>query len=381
MVRFQARYREIVGLHLVTTFGIEEEFLLIDRGTQLPATPAPQQAEALLGITSGGGKATPEWLTCQLEHTSPIFRDAATALDSLLSFRRELASVADSMGYDAAATGTAPDIAWAAAQVTPGERYHQLAGMTPAIAADQYLNGMHVHIGLDSLEDGVRILNGLRPWLPLVVALGANSPMWRGSDSGFASWRSIHYRRWMANGIPPQFDNLADYQARLDALLRFDVVESPSTLAWLGRISFAHGTIEIRACDVQLEANDAVAIALFIRALCRMALDTPAVAQLQPEVLEIAVWQAAKFGLSGSLMNPATGTPMPAEDLVRETLKRLQPYFEGLDDRSMVQRGLEHLLSHGTGAERQRRAMRDGGLPGLLAHAYSSLTAHSNHSQ
>lgn len=363
----------------MTTFGIEEEFLLIDRETQLPATPAPQQAEALLEITGGGGKATPEWLTCQLEHTSPIYSDAAMALDSLLSFRRELASVTGSMGFDAAAVGTAPDIALAAAQITPGERYHQLAGMTPAIAADQYLNGMHVHIGLDSLEDGVRVLNGLRPWLPLVVALGANSPMWRGADSGFASWRSIHYRRWMANGIPPQYENLADYQARLDALLHFDVVESPSTLAWLTRISFAHGTIEIRACDVQLEASDAVVIALFIRALSRMALDTPVVTQIQPEVLEISVWQSAKFGLSGSLLDPTTSTQKPAADLIHETLERLQPYFEGPEDEAVVRRGLDRMLSHGTGAERQRRAMQDGGLKGLLTHAYSSLTAHPDH--
>lgn len=368
-----------MGLRVVTTFGIEEEFLLIDRETQLPATPAPQQAEALLEITAGGGKATPEWLTCQLEHTSPIYSDAAMALDSLLSFRRELASVTGSMGFDAAAVGTAPDIALAAAQITPGERYHQLAGMTPAIAADQYLNGMHVHIGLDSLEDGVRVLNGLRPWLPLVVALGANSPMWRGADSGFASWRSIHYRRWMANGIPPQYENLADYQARLDALLHFDVVESPSTLAWLTRISFAHGTIEIRACDVQLEADDAVVIALFIRALSRMALDTPVVTQIQPEVLEIAVWQSAKFGLSGSLLDPTTSTQKPAADLIHETLERLQPYFEGPEDEAVVRHGLDRMLSHGTGAERQRRAMQDGGLKGLLTHAYSSLTAHPDH--
>lgn len=365
-----------MGLRVVTTFGIEEEFLLIDRGTQLPATPAPQQAETLLDITAGGGKATPEWLTCQLEHTSPVFSDATTALNSLLSFRRELATVAGSMGFDAAATGTAPDIALAPAQVTPGERYHQLAGMTPAIAADQYLNGMHVHIGLNSLEDGVRILNGLRPWLPLVVALGANSPMWRGSDSGFASWRSIHYRRWMANGVPPQFDNLADYQARLKTLLHFDVVESPSTLAWLTRISFAHGTIEIRACDVQLEASDAVVIALFIRALSRMALEVPAAAQIPPEVLEIAVWQSAKFGLSGSLMDPISGTQKPAADLVQDALERAQPYFEGAEDMSVVQRGLERILSEGTGAERQRRAMQNGGMNALLTCASSSLIAH-----
>ncbi|MBD2761267.1 YbdK family carboxylate-amine ligase [Kocuria sp. cx-116] len=360
----------------MTTFGIEEEFLLVDRGTQLPATPAPQQAETLLAIDAGGGKATPEWLTCQLEHTSPVFSNAAAALDSLLSFRRELAAVAGSMGFDVAATGTAPDIALAAAQVTPGERYHRLAGMTPAIAADQYLNGMHVHIGLNTFDEGVRALNGLRPWLPLVVALGANSPVWRGSDSGFASWRSIHYRRWVANGIPPQFDDLADYRARLDALLSFDVVESPSTLAWLARISFAHGTLEVRACDVQLEAGDAVVIALLIRALVRMVLDTAVVAHMPPELLEVAAWQSAKFGLSGCLMDPATGIQKPAADVVHETFERLQPYFDGAEDRSVVRHGLERMLSNGTGAERQRRAMRDGGLSGLLAHAYSSLTAH-----
>ena len=360
----------------MTTFGIEEEFLLVDRGTGLPATPAPQQAQSLLDISAGGGKAAPEWLTCQLEHTSPIYSDAPAALDSLVAFRRELASVAGSMGFDAAGLGTPPNIALAPAQVTPGQRYHELAGMTPAIAADQYLNGMHVHIGLDSLEDGVRALNGLRRWLPLVVALGTNSPVWRGTDSGFSSWRSIHYRRWMANGVAPHFEDLADYESRVGALLEYDVVESPNTLAWLARLSKAHGTVEIRACDVQLEAQDAVAIALFIRALVRMFLEAPAVAQLPSELLEIGVWQSAKFGLTGHVLSPFTGIQTPAADVVRESLDTLRPFFEGPRDRDTVQRGLRRLLEHGTGAERQRRALREGGIDGVLRHAFASLTAH-----
>ena len=361
----------------MTTFGIEEKFVLVDRGTRLPATPAPQQAQALLEITAGGGKAASEWLTCQLEHTSPVYSDVSSALDSLVSFRRELASVAGSMGFDAAGVGTPPNIASAPAQVTPGERYHELAGMTPAIAADQYLNGMHVHVGLDTMEDGVRALNGLRRWLPLVVALGANSPQWRGSDSGFSSWRSIHYRRWMANGVAPYFENLADYDSRVSALLGYDVVESPNTLAWLARLSKVHGTVEIRACDVQLEAQDALTIALFIRALVRMSLESPTVAQLPPELLEIGVWQSAKFGLRGQVLSPFTGAQAPAAHVVHESLDTLAPFFEGTEDRDTVERGLRRLLDRGTGAERQRRALHEGGVDGLLRYAFMRLTAHS----
>lgn len=293
----------------VSRFGIEEEFFLIDRQTGLPAAPSQEQAAQLTTITAGGGRTTTEWLTCQVETATAVLTDGSTALDSLRSFRRALREAAASLDMDAVALGTAPRIPDDRATVTAGERYGQFAALAPGFAADQYINGMHVHVSIPDRDTGVHALNSLRPWLPVLTALGANSPMWRGQDSGFASWRAIHYSRWMASGVPPHFHDAAAYDARVAALLESDIVFDPGCLNWLARLPPHIPTLEVRACDVQLHTEDAVTLALLTRALVTTAMSLPSSEhRVPPERLDIAQWQAAKFGLDYRLFDPIRGT-------------------------------------------------------------------------
>lgn len=359
----------------MSTFGIEEEFLLIDRGDRLPARPTPEQSAQLVSLEAGGGAATPEWLSCQVEETSPIFHDAAGAVASLVDFRTALHEATDAMGMDVVGVAAAPDIRPEPADITVNERYQRLAGYTPAIAADQYISGMHVHLGFPDMEDAVRALNGLRGWLPALVAIGANSPLWRGAESGFESWRSIHYRRWIANDIPPHFKDLADHEQRVAVLSAFDVMESPSTLSWLARLSHKHGTLEIRACDVQLEAQDSVAIAVLIRALADYAVDVPPTVELSQEYLDIALWQAARWGLSGRVLDPVAAELVPGETLVDTLLERARDYHPTAADREFAETGVRRIVARGNGAIRQRRAFARAGIPGLMDMATQAMTA------
>ncbi|MDO4918312.1 YbdK family carboxylate-amine ligase [Kocuria sp.] len=359
----------------MSTFGIEEEFLLIDRGDRLPARPTAEQSAQLVSLEAGGGAATPEWLACQVEETSPVFHDAAGAVDSLVGFRTALHEATDALGMDVVGLAAAPDIRPEPADVTANERYQRLAGYTPAVAADQYISGMHVHLGFPDMEDAVRALNGLRAWLPALVALGANSPLWRGAESGYESWRSIHYRRWIANDIPPHFRDLADHDARVAVLSAFDIMESASTLSWLARLSHKHGTLEIRACDVQLEAQDSVAIAVLIRALADHVMDAPPAEALSQEYLDIALWQAARWGLSGRVLDPATTELVPGERLVDSLLHRVRDYYPSAADRDFAEAGVRRIVRNGNGALRQRRAFARAGLPGVMAMATRAMTA------
>ncbi|MCT1722237.1 YbdK family carboxylate-amine ligase [Kocuria marina] len=359
----------------MSTFGIEEEFLLVDRGDNLPARPTPEQSAQLMSLTAGGGAATPEWLSCQVEETSPVFRDAATAVDSLVEFRTALREATNAMGMDVVGVAAAPDVRPEPAQITHDARYQRLAGQTPAIAADQYISGMHVHLGFPDLEVAVRALNGLRGWLPVLVAIGANSPVWRGVESGFESWRSIHYRRWMTNGVPPHFQDLHDYDSRVAMLTAFDAVESPASLSWLARLSHRHDTLEIRACDVQLEVQDSVAIAVLTRALANYALETPPAVAFTQEYLDIALWQSARWGLSGRLLDPVTATLVPAEELVSTLLERVSGHYTSQEDRRFAEAGVRHILERGNGASRQRRAFGRAGVPGIMALATRAMTA------
>lgn len=351
------------------TMGIEEEFLLVGQDNALPVTPTRSQTNSLLGLTAYGGTASPEWLSCQIEHASAILETSDTATLALLTFRQKLRCMAREFGMIAAPIGTAPRIQEASTVISDQSRYLQMAQLAPAIAADQYINGMHVHVSVPDPETGVQALNGIRAWLPLLTALGANSPFWRGRDSGFASWRAIHYRRWMVNGVPPHFQDFADYQTRVEALLRTDVVADPAGICWLARLSRCHPTIEIRACDVQLQTPDAVVLAALMRGLVRAAIDQQPRKPPDPELLDAAHWQAAKFGLCGRLLDPFTGMPGPAEVSIRQALHTAEPYLEDSGDAELVRSGLERLLSHGTGAARQRAAYKKSGLEGVARDA------------
>ncbi|MDN5630468.1 MULTISPECIES: carboxylate-amine ligase [Kocuria] len=361
----------------MSTFGIEEEFLLMDGQDHLPARPTQQQSVQLTTLEAGGASATPEWLACQVEETSPIFHDSATAMDSLVEFRTALKDAAAPMGMDVVGLASAPQIRPEPADPSWNERYQRHSLQTPAIAADQYISGLHVHLGFPDLEVAVQALNGLRGWLPALVALGANSPLWRGAESGFESWRSIHYRRWMANGVPPHFKDLEDHEVRVAMLSAFDVIENPSSLSWLARLSHRHGTLEIRACDVQLEARDSVSIAVLIRALGNYALENPPEIQFTQEYLDIALWQAARWGLGGRVLDPESAGPVPADALIESLLKRVRGYHTSEADREFAEAGIHRILKNGNGAIRQRRAFSQGGLPGLMTMASEAMTARS----
>lgn len=275
---------------------------------------------------------------------------------------------------DAVAVGTAPRVPHDRATVAAGDRNDRFAALAPGFAADQYINGMHVHVNVPDRETGVHALNGIRPWLPVLTALGTNSPMWRGEDSGFASWRAIHYSRWMASGVPPHFHDAADYDSRVAALLESDVVFDPGCLNWLARLPEHLPTLEVRACDVQLHAEDAVTISLLTRAMVTAAMVRPLSEHRVPaERFDISQWQAARFGLDDRLFDPIRGVSLAAETVIWELFSRVRPFFATAQEDTFVRDGLQHILSHGTGAARQQAAFGAGDVDDLLHYAAAVL--------
>lgn len=358
----------------MSEFGIEEEFLLVDRHSLLPARSKSSLQEVEDAVSPSSGEACAEWLPGQIEFATPVLTTADEAVESLHAFRRSLSTASRARDLFAVGLGTAPEISGAPAGVSDGSRYREFADLAPGIAADQYVNGMHVHVDIPDREAGLRALNGLRRWIPVLTALSANSPLWRGADSGFASWRSIHYRRWVVFGIPPHFHDLDDYDAQIAAALRSDVVFDEATLGWLVRLSPTHSTVEVRTCDVQLDTAATVTIALLIRALADVAMDDPETEAVPANLLNIAHWQAARFGLTGLLMDPDTQTSAPAAEVVRKVFHRARPALMRSQDMGRVHRGLRRLLSQGTGSEEQRRVAARQGVGGLLEHAAHRLT-------
>jgi carboxylate-amine ligase len=214
------------------TFGIEEEFVLLDR-TRLEAVDLGGEAVAALsrGQGSAGDTIVHEFFESQLEHATPVCAGLPDAWDAVTGFRRRLADWADAAGVLAVGSGTPFRVAEPSA-VTADERYERIAHDIGGLTAEHQINGLHVHVGIPDRDAGVHISNGLRPWLPVLLALSANSPFWQGRDTDFDSWRTIHSRRWTTHGVPPLFRDAADYDRTVAALRGLGATSDPATINW-----------------------------------------------------------------------------------------------------------------------------------------------------
>lgn len=180
----------------MSTFGIEEEFFLLHSVTGMPAAPDTATSATLLAIQGGGNSTQSELLACQSETATPICSDGPAALASLREYRQELARTAQGLNLLPVSLGTIPLVPAGPAIIADQDRYRRIHEFLPGITGEQYVSGLHVHVSIPDPDAGVVALNALRPWLPLLMAVGSNSPFWHGADTGFASWRNIHYRRW-----------------------------------------------------------------------------------------------------------------------------------------------------------------------------------------
>lgn len=339
------------------TLGIEEEFVLLDPGT-LSTVDAGAGAVAALGERHHG-HVTHEFFESQVEYSSPVFRTLDEAQSALVRFRVDLATWALDHGVMVASAGT-PYRTTAGGQLHSAQRYRSIGRDIAGMAADHQINGMHVHVGIASREEGVHAVNALRPWLPILLALSANSPFWQGRDTGWSSWRSLHSRRWTTYGIPPRFETVEAYDHALGALDGLGATSDAGTVNWNVRLSAAHPTIETRVCDGQLDAASTVALAALIRALVHGAGSSPIADEPAPGVWDAALWHAGRHGLSGELVDPRTGALAPATLAVASLREHTSTALCALGDDRTVDAFLARVLRDGTGCEAQRHSIRRG---------------------
>jgi carboxylate-amine ligase len=215
----------------------------------------------------------------------------------------------------------------------------------------------------------VVVLNQLRPWLPVLVAMSANSPFWRGRDTGFASWRTVVFDRWPVSGPPPVFAGAVDYESRIRGLVDTGTVLDRGQVYWQARLSDRYPTIELRLLDVQSRAEEATLFAGLGRALVATALREHAAsipyASMPQELLQLADWHAARYGLTGTLID-GDGRSRPARDVVSGLVDHLTPTLDAAGDTRHVLPLVHRLLAEGGPAQRQRRVLAEDGMAGLL---------------
>ncbi|WP_448006073.1 carboxylate-amine ligase [Agromyces bauzanensis] len=371
------------------TFGVEEEFQFLDPETLRPADVAAYVLGALTSSPEWRDVTHKEFLASQVEHASAVFTDLAEARTALVGFRRFVADRAAELGVIAASTGTPPDTT-PFPSVSNVERYHRIVRDMAGVIADHQLSGLHVHVGVPDREAGVVALNAARPWMPLLTAISTNSPLWRGHDTDYDSWRTILLRRWTTSGCPPAFADAADYDRRIARLLGIGGTKDLGLISWDLRLSEHLPTIEFRMGDAQLDAETTLLVTALVRALVTHALAKPeapdaaadASAEVPPELLSAALLHSAHYGMRRDVFDPATGGLAPAGEALTRFVRILEGELTETGDLEVVSEAVARMLREGTGAERQRTAFSREGLAGVRRLMESTVVAdHGRHGE
>jgi carboxylate-amine ligase len=340
------------------TFGVEEEFLLVDSRS---GQPVPVAEQSLAHHHQEAGTAPGTVLTLevqqeQLEAVSPVCSTLQEMAAAIRAGRALADEAARSMGARAVALATSPIPA--TPTLVPQPRYLNMAARFGLTLQEQLTCGFHVHVRVNSPEEGVAVLDRIRVWLPLVLALSANSPFWRGTDSGYASFRYQAWSRWPTAGPCERFGSLHEYRRHVQSLLAAGVLLDEGMVYFDARLSRNHPTVEVRIGDVCIDAGHAAAIAAVVRALVERAAQEWAAGTPAPRAsaaqLRLAAWKASSAGVEGMLLHPLLNTPCPATEAVQALLTHVRPVLARTGDEDQVTMELARILASGTGARRQR---------------------------
>ncbi|WP_328291463.1 glutamate--cysteine ligase [Kineococcus sp. NBC_00420] len=328
--------------------GIEEEFLLVDPTTGQSRRNGPDIAAAAEEQT--------ELQRQQVETGTDPHTDLSDVLADLTSRRTRTAALAEKQGTRLLALATHP--LPTTPDLTPGARYERLSQEYGLLAREQLTCGCHIHVEVPDRDEAAAVLDRIRPWTAVLLALSTNSPYWQGQDSGYASYRAQVWDRWPTAGPTETFGDAAGYDTHTARLLATGVPLDPGQLYFDARISATQPTVEIRVADVCLRARDAVLLAALTRALvetaAREASDGHPVPDVSVAELRAASWRAAHDGLGGVLISPHTGRPAPAADVVIALLDHISPALRDASDDDFVAAGLAQVHQRGTGADWQR---------------------------
>jgi carboxylate-amine ligase len=327
------------------TLGVEEEFLLAEPTTGEPV--AVSKAVAAYAAERGV-ELQLELTSCQIETTSDVVGSSGELREQLTRLRRIAAEAAEANGAQMLAVALPPAVPHEF-PITDTPRYRAIADKYGMIAHEQGISGCHVHVAVPSREAAVMVSNRLRPWLPAFLALTANSAVYRNTDTGYASWRSVLWARWPSAGPPPHFDSVEEYDAAVTMLQQTGVMLDDGMVYWDVRPSAKFPTVEVRVADVPATVAETVLLATLLRASVMTALDddrrgepTPAIA---PHALKAAYWKSARYGLDGEAL-----------ELLERLVERTRPALEAVGDYDMAKDELARIAEVGNGAMRQRRA-------------------------
>ncbi len=339
------------------TIGIEEEFQAVDRQTgQLRSCIYTLLEE---GRPFFGERLQSEWVQSMIELTSGICPTISIARDELYHQRAQLAQLMQKNRLSLISAGTHPTSLWYDQEKTNKKRYIELEEEFQDVVRARVLFGLHVHIGVESREIAIELINQLRTWLPHLLAISSNSPFWVGRFTGIKSYRSVVWQSGAPrSGLPEIIPSLNDFNTYVQELIATDCITSGKDIWWYIRPHPVYNTIEFRICDMPATIEDSLAIAALCQALvAKLAWlheHNVAVPVLPRDYIEENTWRAMRYGLDAKLADFIHHRSMSMRDSIHELLD----FVSDVVDDQGSQREMHFLRAllqdeRGTGADRQ----------------------------
>jgi carboxylate-amine ligase len=305
------------------SFGIEEEFFLVDRASRdLVACVPPDFMRRCRREL--GNRVAEEMLRPQIEVATPILHDSKSARTAVTELRRALSDLAAEHDMMLVASGTHPLAEWQHHLPTDKPRYARLVEDFQIVGRRNLFCGLHVHAGIPQGVDRVQLMNRLVPCVPILLALSTSSPFWAGRTTGLLSYRQAAYDEWPRSGIPDSFSSEAEYSAFIRLLASCGALEDGSHLWWSIRPSATFPTLELRIADACTHVEDALAVAAAFRCLVRAHLRDASLGRersaISRRVVDENRWRAKRYGTEAEFIDEksrgARGFTESLDDLI-----------------------------------------------------------------
>ncbi|UZD92355.1 carboxylate-amine ligase [Cognatishimia activa] len=341
------------------TIGVEEEYLLVDKDSfDLAPAPAALMEECQAELQ---GQVSPEFLDCQIEIGTTVCQTVGDAREDLKRLRSTVARVAAKHNLAPIASSCHPFSDWRRQRHTDKDRYNQLSNTLGGVARRMLICGMHVHVGIESREMRIDIMNQLSYFLPHLLALSGSSPFWQGDDTGLSCYRLTVFDNLPRTGLPQVMDSWGQWERSVEALRMLGVIEDSSKIWWDLRPSSKFPTLETRICDVSPRLETTLSLAALNQALARM------LYRLQTQnqrwrlydsfLIKENRWRAQRYGTTEGLIDFGRREITPLADLIRELQELVAEDSELFESKAEIENAIK-IAENGNAAQDQRKVLQ-----------------------
>jgi carboxylate-amine ligase len=340
------------------TLGVEWEFALVDKTTRDLSNTASDVFDRVRESLGEQPKLHQELLRNTVEVVTGITESVPEAMADLADTLKLVRPVAAELGVDLYSAGTHPFAQWSTQLLTPGPRYEELIERTQWWGRQMLIWGVHFHVGIGHRDQVIPVVSSLLNHFPHLQALSASSPMWSGTDTGYASNRAMMFQQLPTAGLPFQFETWEEYEAFVDDHFRTGVIEYLNDLRWDVRPSPALGTVEVRVCDGVSNLRELAALTALTHCLVVDLTDRLSAGETLPVMppwhVQENKWRSARYGLDAVIILDAAANERLVTDDLADLLTRLEPVAARLGCADEL-RSVDDVVRTGASYQRQRR--------------------------